>query len=734
MKKIYIILFLLAFKLVAICNPADSLNTKFKFAFNIGDSEWSKYELARDRIKALQIPQTVLKELNTKELLELCFEFPYIGDVLACNDPNKGIQLLAEEFNGLKELLKRKDLSFVLIDAFSKMLNDPSLIVKNESANRLPFSIRIYLTAHLIGEEGVYKTISLKQRESLYSLIAKKRDYILSNKNTYGLLGTKAIDFLLNIVSDSKLSNRANQYTLRYTPNGSAVPALIIPDDMTQSEKEYLKNSAINCYGAVFLSEATPSYNCHAYAWHMVEGNANDKVWINDEDIYWEDSSYIQVQESVATKVSYQNNHSAVRLNSNEYISKWGEWPLVKHNPANVPSIYGNPVRYYVRFNPVLEGQTLFNEAMACRALNLNQIFNVTWSINNPAFTLTSSGAECTVTYNQGHQYDEAILTASILYNGTIVKTMGKHITHIGIIEGKDLICNSEVYNTVTLPDSLSVTWSINNNSFSLNPSGNSCTVSCSTNTLSQEACLSATISGNAGVIATLTKDIFTHGTTLSISGIQETYSSANGYYPEQSISYNETNAGSGYTSSLISLNTDCDIYLESERFRGMEVSFDGDYMPTNVEHNGSIISFHTQPYSYRFIQPLGLGDNLGPFKPASYPLTMQLRDEEGCSDFDLNFIVRTLPYLNDSELLVSTTSTTLYVHLLTASPIPVGGGLSQQPTWYLSVINSQTGQVVAAKTVTGASTSVNISSFSSGIYIVRAVHDGNTYTAKFIK
>lgn len=379
-------------------------------------------------------------------------------------------------------------------------------------------------------------------------------------------------------------------------------------------------------------------------------------------------------------------------------------------------------------------GPTIVTHSEYYTINNLPNSMDVAWSINNPAFTLTFSGAECTVTYNQGHQYDEAILTASILYNGTIVKTMEKHITHIGIIEGKDLICNSEVYNTVTLPDSLYVTWSINNNSFSLSPSGNSCTVSCSTNTLSQEARLSAIISGNAGVIATLTKDIFTHGTTLSISGIQETYSSANGYYPEQSISYNETNAGSGYTSSLISLNTDCDIFLESERFRGMEVSFDGDFMPTNVEHNGSIISFHTQPYSYNIIQPLGLGDNLGPFKPAFYPLTMQLRDEEGCSDFDLNFIVRTLPYLNDSELLVSTTSTTLYVHLLTAIPIPVGGGLSQLPTWYLSVINSQTGQVVAAKTVRDASTSVNISSFSSGIYIVRAVHDGNTYTAKFIK
>ncbi len=64
----------------------------------------------------------------------------------------------------------------------------------------------------------------------------------------------------------------------------------------------------------------------------------------------------------------------------------------------------------------------------------------------------------------------------------------------------------------------------------------------------------------------------------------------------------------------------------------------------------------------------------------------------------------------------------------------PIGGGLYQQPTWYLSVINSQTGQIMTSKPVTGSDTTVNISSYSSSMYIVRAMHDGNTYSAKLIK
>ena len=74
------------------------------------------------------------------------------------------------------------------------------------------------------------------------------------------------------------------------------------------------------------------------------------------------------------------------------------------------------------------------------------------------------------------------------------------------------------------------------------------------------------------------------------------------------------------------------------------------------------------------------------------------------------------------------------FAHLMTAVGEPVGGGLIQMPTWYLSVINSLTGATMASKTVTGSNTTVNISSYLPGLYIVRAVYNGSIYTAKFIK
>lgn len=304
-------------------------------------------------------------------------------------------------------------------------------------------------------------------------------------------------------------------------------------------------------------------------------------------------------------------------------------------------------------------------------------------------------------------------------------------------IIGSSTLCSEEQYYVENLPSGYDVVWQLSdNNHFSINATSNYVSVLASNYNNQRATTLTALISYNGRVIKTLSKDIYTHGTALSISGTQEAYSSSLGYYPEQTFSYNVTNAGSGFSSSNIIINADCDIVLESERFQGMEISFEGNGAPTNVQHNGSFISFHTRPYSinYAQIRSISGGDDLKPLKPAFYPFTMQLRDEEGCSDFDLNFKVETLPFLNDSELQISTTSTTLYAHLLTAYATPIGGGLYQQPTWYLSVINSQTGQIMTSKTVTGSDTTVNISSYSSGMYIVRAMHDGNTYSAKFIK
>ena len=127
-----------------------------------------------------------------------------------------------------------------------------------------------------------------------------------------------------------------------YTPNGTAITALkLVSGDYSASDKKYLKNYWLNYYSnrIVFIGEATRSYNCHAYAWHVSEGGI--KVWINtpNDDKYWNDGSYTSASSSDGSKVSFaSDDHSAITTSQSGYFqSKWGSSPLFKHAINDCP-------------------------------------------------------------------------------------------------------------------------------------------------------------------------------------------------------------------------------------------------------------------------------------------------------------------------------------------------------------------------------------------------------------
>ena len=347
---------------------------------------------------------------------------------------------------------------------------------------------------------------------------------------------------------------------------------------------------------------------------------------------------------------------------------------------------------------------------------NLPSSLSVIWSINNSDFSISTIGNQCHVTYEGYDNYDTAVLTATISRNGTVLKTLTKEIHHFDGIDGDAVLCNQENYSVNGLPNNFSVAWSISNSFFTLTPSGSSCTVSCSSYNAERSATLTATISRNGTTIGSISKRVFTHGTSLSITGTQDEYTNPSGwYYPEQSISYSASNAGSGFVSDTIYINKDCDISLSSSRFNGMDINFSGYYQPSHITHNENFVSFHTASAS------------------TAYDMRLLARDNNSCSDFDLIFKVTSVPYTNSPQLQLSVSNNFLYVHLMDAVSTPIGGGQFQQPTWTLKIVNMQ-GLIMTMQNVTGSDATVNISSYSPGMYGVTAIYNGQKYSAKFIK
>lgn len=76
------------------------------------------------------------------------------------------------------------------------------------------------------------------------------------------------------------------QPTTAYTCKGGAVSANIqfegTPTQKNTWRQQFLTWGASNGLGASdILAEVSNAYNCHAYAWHLREGNTN-QVWINN--------------------------------------------------------------------------------------------------------------------------------------------------------------------------------------------------------------------------------------------------------------------------------------------------------------------------------------------------------------------------------------------------------------------------------------------------------------------
>jgi hypothetical protein len=87
--------------------------------------------------------------------------------------------------------------------------------------------------------------------------------------------------------------------------------------------------------------------------------------------------------------------------------------------------------------------------------------------------------------------------------------------------------------------------------------------------------------------------------------------------------------------------------------------------------------------------------------------------------------------YDDDPELVVSLSGNALSIFLTNAVGSDLGGGVYQQPTWYLRIYRAQTGAQVYSQTVYGTTANVYVNNYVNGLYIVTAIYNGNTYHAK---
>lgn len=177
----------------------------------------------------------------------------------------------------------------------------------------------------------------------------------------------------------------------------------------------------------------------------MSEGQINDSIWIGDnatdEDIYWNDGSFIEVPQSFATKVSYSTaEHSAVIHDANRFRSKWGQMPLVIHYPNDTPYDSTAAKKYYIKNTMRFLGHKFVcgSETYAVKGLPTGA--SITWDFvqtngdDEAIITPLGTNGDSCLVYGRYGSYElfEGLLYARVYLAGTLIKTYTQYIYEDG--------------------------------------------------------------------------------------------------------------------------------------------------------------------------------------------------------------------------------------------------------------------------------------------------------------
>ncbi|MBA7511125.1 hypothetical protein ES705_03116 [subsurface metagenome] len=186
----------------------------------------------------------------------------------------------------------------------------------------------------------------------------------------------------------------------RYTPKGDQISAGVLKEDyvLTVGEKATLKDYWLWYYQnrITFISEATRTYNCHGYAWHVSEGQDKVVIFTPNDDKYWTQGSYQETSSQNKAKVAFTESadHSAIRTShADTFISKWGQSPRFKHHINDCPYEPKTNLKYY-KLDPNMTGST----SVLC--YNVQRTFNANIThMTGATLTWTPSGY---ITYYSG--------------------------------------------------------------------------------------------------------------------------------------------------------------------------------------------------------------------------------------------------------------------------------------------------------------------------------------------
>lgn len=159
----------------------------YEYPIKPGSNQWKAFTTHIDMVNSCQIPNTILQGMSTIDLVETCLDYPLYGDMYAYNLLQNGFEVVTANFNGLQELLKRKDASTILLERYKEM--NPEAFDQNWSLlKKGEYAAKFYFIEILIAQEAILSNLQTIQRKTLLKECIRKAQKKEKYPEVYGML------------------------------------------------------------------------------------------------------------------------------------------------------------------------------------------------------------------------------------------------------------------------------------------------------------------------------------------------------------------------------------------------------------------------------------------------------------------------------------------------------------------------------------------------------------------
>jgi hypothetical protein len=170
-------------------------NVSWNYPVKPGTEAWSNLKTEDERFKAMNIPEDILNNISTSELVKTCLNLPAFGYFTAFNNFQEGFVILATKFNGLAELANRND-GFIYLMKIYENAGEEGFISEQPGIEEEYWPIRFIWIELLLAQNKILMPATHDDKSDLMKICLEKY-YLKQQSDKYSFYSTSASLFLM---------------------------------------------------------------------------------------------------------------------------------------------------------------------------------------------------------------------------------------------------------------------------------------------------------------------------------------------------------------------------------------------------------------------------------------------------------------------------------------------------------------------------------------------------------